>query len=89
MAALVGSYRVKRISGFLPPFGVSKRLERTWGCTYLFGIPFGRFDISGRRFVYRFWPIVDVIDVLDGTRIEGRGRLFGFFTFCRFRLEAK
>lgn len=89
MSPLVGRFRVKRLSGFLPPFGVTKVIDGRQGCTYLFGLPFGRFIVLGRRFVYRRWPIVDELDpggVKDG-QITGRGRLFGFITFCRFRLD--
>ena len=81
-----GRYRVRWVSGFLPPFGVSKRIDGRSGCTYLFGLAFGRFVIVGRRFVYRRWPIVDEIEPKGGV-LFGRGRLFGFLTFCRFRLE--
>jgi hypothetical protein len=83
-----GRFKVRWVSGFLPPVGVTKRLEGGRGCTYLFGIPVGRFTISGRRFIYDFWPIVDELDPEreDGV-LMGRGRVFGFLTFCRFRLE--
>jgi hypothetical protein len=88
MRPLVGRFRVRRISGWLPPFGVTKRIDRSGGVTYLFGLPFGAFRVIGRRFVYKWWPIVDEIDGEDARGLLGRGRLFGFLTFCRFRLEA-
>jgi hypothetical protein len=81
-----GHFRVRRISGLLPPFGVTKRIDGRQGCTYLFGVAVGRFAVVGRRFIYRRWPIVDEVEP-DGDRFVGRGRLFGVFTFCRFRLE--
>jgi hypothetical protein len=94
MGSFEGDFYVRRVSGILPPFGVTKRIAGGQGCTYLFRIPVGRFRVVGRRFVYRWWPIVDEIDrgaitlAGDGDRtILGRGRLFGFLTFCRFRLE--
>ena len=105
MPELSGRYRVKRLSGLLPPFGVSKVIEGHQGCTYLFGIPVGRFRVVGRRFIYRRWPIVDELDkpareagipqpdAHPGQErrrpgsVTGRGRLLGFLTFCRFRLE--
>jgi hypothetical protein len=93
MGAFDGHFRVRRISGFLPPFGVSKRIEGARGCTYLFGLPIGRFRVVGRRFIYRRWPIVDEMEggpslsEAASDRWVGRGRLFGFWTFCRFRLE--
>jgi hypothetical protein len=80
-------YRVRRVSGLLPPFGVTKRIDGTRGMTYLFGIGVGAFRVLGRRYVYRWWPIVDELDARDGDGWLGRGRLFGVLTICRFRLE--
>jgi hypothetical protein len=87
MAPLTGKFRVRRVSGLLPPVGVTKRIDGVDGMTYFFGLPIGRFRVRGRRFVYRRWPIVDEIDGEDTRGILGRGRLFGLLTFCRFRLE--
>jgi len=87
MRALSGTFRVRRLSGLLPPFGVTKRIDGATGMTYLFGIPVGKFRVIGRRFVYRWWPIVDEIDGDDGDGYRGRGRLFGLLTFCHFRLD--
>ena len=87
MIALIGVFRVRRVSGLLPPFGVTKRIHGSKGVTYLFGLPIGAFRVIGRRFVYRWWPIVDEIDGEDGRGWLGRGRLFGLLTFCHFRLE--
>ena len=85
---LSGWFKVRWVSGLLPPVGVTKRLEGRRGCTYLFGLPFGCFTVSGRRFVYDFWPIVDELEAEgDDGVLVGRGRLFGALTFCRFRLE--
>ncbi len=81
-----GHFRVARISGLLPPFGVTKRIGPRDGCTYLFGLPFGRFDVVDGRFVYRFWPIVDEVEREGDRTFRGRGRIFGL-TFCHFRLE--
>lgn len=94
MGSFDGDFYVRRVSGLLPPFGVTKRIANDQGRTYLFRLPVGRFRVIGRRFVYRWWPIVDEMDrgaltlAGDGDRtMSGRGRLFGFITFCRFRLE--
>jgi hypothetical protein len=87
MAPLTGKFRVRRVSGWLPPIGVTKRIDGADGVTYFFGLPIGRFRVVGRRFVYRRWPIVDELDGEDDRGILGRGRLFGMLTFCRFRLE--
>jgi hypothetical protein len=86
-SGLSGHFRVRRVSGLLPPFGVTKRIDGLRGCTYLFGLPLGRFVVVGRRFVYRWWPIVDEIDGTERGAPVGRGRLFGVWTFCHFRLE--
>jgi hypothetical protein len=89
MLRLVGEFRVRRVSGLLPPVGVTKRIRGSTGVTCLFGVPVGRFRVDGRRFVYTFWPVVDQLDGEDGhgAGYLGRGRLFGVLTFCRFRLE--
>jgi len=80
-----GRYRVRRISGILPP-GVSKSIGRGRGRTLLLGIPIASFDVRDHRLVYHFWPVVDEIESIDG-QLVGRGRLFGRVTFCHFRLE--
>lgn len=83
--AMDGHWRVRRVSGFLPP-GVTKRITAPVGQTLVFGRLFGTFDVLGDRFVYRFWPIVDVVAVADGDAFVGRGLVLGL-QFCRFRLE--
>jgi hypothetical protein len=82
-----GAFRVRRVSGLLPPFGVTKRIDGSKGTTYLFGLAFGSFRVLGRRFVYKWWPIVDELDSEDADGWLGRARLFGIWTFCHFRLE--
>ena len=54
----------------------------------MFGCHFGFFRVDGARLVYRFWPIVDLLDgpATASDPITGRGTIFGW-TFCRFRLE--
>lgn len=88
-----GRYDVKRVSGFLPPFGVTKTIAGSEGCTYLFGVPIGRFRIEGHRFVYRRWPIVDELappERSSGSASRtGAGLLWGRLRFCRFRLEPR
>jgi hypothetical protein len=93
LARFRGRWQVVRVSGLLPPVGVTKRIAGDEGCTYLFGVPIGRFHIeAGRpvRFVYRFWPIVDELDVPpDGpSAARGRGLVFGH-VFCRFALRRR
>jgi hypothetical protein len=82
---LEGHWRVRRISGLLPP-GVTKQIGSTTGRTLLFGIPIGSFRIAGHRLIYRLWPIVDEVEAGPDGLFVGRGRLFGW-PFCRFRLE--
>jgi hypothetical protein len=65
-----GRYDVKRVSGLLPPFGVTKTIAGDEGCTYFFGVPIGRFRVEGRRFVYRRWPIVDELAPSKGEARE-------------------
>jgi len=70
----------------LPP-GVTKEIHGDRGRTLLFGLHFGAFRIDGPRFVYLFWPIVDVLEApAPNEPVVGRGTIFGV-TFCRFRLE--
>lgn len=84
---LQGVWRVRRISGLLPP-GVTKEIDGDSGRTLLFGLHFGAFRVDGARLVYRFWPIVDLVqpDPDRAGAFVGRGTVFGI-PFCRFRLE--
>jgi hypothetical protein len=84
---LRGTWRVRRISGMLPP-GVTKQIDGQLGRTLLFGLHFGAFRIDGARLIYSFWPIVDLLELPETVSqpITGRGTIFGW-TFCRFRLE--
>ncbi len=84
---LQGSWKVRRLSGLLPP-GVTKEIAGGRGRTLLWGVPFGAFRMEGGRFVYRRWPIVDLVEPApgDADAFVGRGTVFGL-TFCRFRLE--
>jgi hypothetical protein len=84
---LQGTWKVRRIAGVLPP-GVTKEIDGERGRTLLFGRHFGAFRVDGGRFVYTFWPIVDLVEP-DPDRSDsflGRGTVLGL-TFCRFRLE--
>ena len=85
--SLRGAWRVRRVSGLLPP-GVTKEIQGQFGRTLVFGCHFGSFRVDGARLVYRFWPIVDLLDgpATASDPITGRGTIFGW-TFCRFRLE--
>ena len=82
---LRGDWRVERLSGLLPPLGVTKRIGVRSGVTTVFGIPVAPFTVSGRNLLYRRVPVQDTLapDGLGGW--FGEGRLAGH-TFCRFRL---
>lgn len=83
---ITGSWKVRRLSGLLPP-GVTKQIDGDRGRTLLFGRHFGSFRVDGDRLVYTFWPIVDELEA-HGDAIDGRGTVCGL-TFCRFRLERR
>jgi hypothetical protein len=83
-ASLEGSWRVERVSGFLPPAGVTKRIENDHGWTLVAGIPVAPFRVVGHTLVYRGWPVRDELEP-DAGSWRGRGLLFGR-EFCRFRL---
>jgi hypothetical protein len=87
---LDGRWRVRRRTGVLVP-GFSKRMHDAGGCTYLWGIPIGRFRVretpTGCALEYVRWPIVDELEPRDdGAWWHGNGRVFGH-TFCAFSLE--
>ena len=82
---LDGRWRVHRVSGVLPPFGVRKRIQQGRGWTLLGPIPVASFDVRGATLVYRHLPVRDELErQADGTWL-GRGLLWGR-EFCRFRL---
>ena len=84
-----GCWRVHRLSGVLPPFGVRKRIQQGRGWTLVGPIPVASFHVRGTTLVCRGLPIRDELEwQADGTWL-GRGLLRGR-EFCRFRLvEAK
>ena len=82
---LDGRWRVHRVSGILPPFGVRKRIQQGRGWTLVGPVPVASFDVRGATLIYRRLPIRDELDrQIDGTWL-GRGLLWGH-EFCRFRL---
>jgi hypothetical protein len=85
MTSLEGSWRVVRISGFLPPFGVSKRIAGRRGWTLVAGVPVAPFRVSETTLVYRGLPVRDELEADDAGSWHGRGLLLGR-EFCRFRL---
>jgi hypothetical protein len=83
--ALDGNWRVERISGLLPPGGVTKRIRCGAGTTRLFGFPIAVFRVQELALVYRLLPIRDEVTPKADGSWEGRGLLLGQ-EFCRFRL---
>ena len=88
MTELDGIWRVKRLSGFLPPMvGVRKRIRGASGETAVGPLPGVPFDVVGFSLHYRvpFRGFVDELEPAVGGfrgRATFRGRVFG-----RFELE--
>lgn len=81
-----GNWKVRRESGFLPPFGVRKQIDGNRGWTLLGFLPVGPFRVQGGPTLrYRLWPVRDELSQRDGKWV-GRGYVFGV-KFCEFRLE--
>ena len=85
MAKLEGEWRVRRESGVLPPFGLSKRIGRTTGWTLMGGVPVAPFRVVGTTLDYLGWPVRDELTPRQDGTWTGRGVLLGR-EFCRFRL---
>jgi hypothetical protein len=82
---LTGHWRVERVSGLLPPFGLRKRIGPRGGSTWLGPLPLGLFRVRGRTLDYAAWPLTDELSPAEGGEWAGRGLVFGR-EFCRFRL---
>ena len=85
MSELDGTWQVEREAGVLPPFGLSKKIERGHGWTRALGLPVAPFRVAGRTLVYRGWPVRDELAPRPDGSWAGRGLLLGR-EFCRFRL---
>ena len=90
MADLDGVWRVERVAGVLPPFGLSKRVFGGSGWTLVGGLPAAHFKVrkeeAGQAVLdYLGWPVRDEVLPLEDGSWEGRGLLLGR-EFCRFRL---
>jgi hypothetical protein len=86
---LDGVWRVRRVSGLLPPLvGVRKRIRGSSGETAVGPLPGVPFDVVGLSLRYRA-PFQGLVDELEPTtdgflgRATFRGRVFG-----RFKLES-
>ena len=85
MANLDGTWTVERVSGLLPPFGLSTRIAGGRGWTRAAGVPVAAFRLDGTTLVYRVWPIRDELEPAADGAWNGRGLVLGR-QFCRFRL---
>lgn len=88
MERLDGQWKVRRESGFLPPFGIHKRIRGDRGWTMIGPIPVAPFKVDGTKLRYRLLPVQDELDQLDDGTFVGRGYVFGK-KFCRFRMESE
>jgi hypothetical protein len=82
---LVGNWRVERVNGLLPPWGLRKRIGSRTGTTRLGPLPLAPFRVRGRTLDYAAWPLRDELRPAPGGEWLGRGLVFGR-EFCRFRL---
>jgi hypothetical protein len=87
---LDGVWRVERISGALPPFGLSKRIFGDGGWTLLGGLPAAYFrvrveGVERAKLDYVGWPVTDELTSREDGTWGGRGLMLGR-EFCRFRL---
>jgi hypothetical protein len=85
MSGLEGSWRVRRESGWLPPFGVTKEISKDMGRTRLFGLPVGRFRVDGQKLVYKIWPLRDELWLREDGTYGGRSFVLGL-PWCEFTL---
>jgi hypothetical protein len=87
MTDLDGEWRVRRLSGLLPPLrGVSKRIDGGSGETIVLAGPGIPFDVEGLELHYRR-PLGFLVDLLEphGDGFRGRATAFGR-TYGRFEL---
>jgi hypothetical protein len=82
---LYGEWRVERLSGFVPAFGLRKRINSSGGTTRLGPFPLAFFRVRGLTLDYLAWPVRDVLAPSEDGGWVGRGLFLGR-EFCRFRL---
>ena len=85
MSELAGRWRVERVGGLLPPFGLRKRIGRDGGWTALGPLPLAPFRVCGQTLDYPFLRVRDELVEGDHGEWLGRGLILGR-EFCRFRL---
>jgi hypothetical protein len=82
---LYGEWRVERLSGLIPAFGLRKRISRSGGTTRLGPLPLAFFRVRGLTLDYLAWPVRDELAPSEDGGWIGRGLFLGR-EFCRFRL---
>jgi hypothetical protein len=83
--AAIDTYRVERVSGLLPPWGIGKRIQGDRGVTTVLGVPVASFTRVGDTLIYDWLPVRDRL-TRDGDGWRGEA-LLGDMPFCRFRLR--
>lgn len=81
-----GHFRVRWVSGLLPPLGISKRINVDRGVTKILSVPLMPFRVKGRELRYIGLPIHDLLVPQPDGSYLGEGYVFGI-RFCRFRLD--
>lgn len=81
-----GHFKVRRVSGLLPPFGLSKRIDVDHGVTRILSVPLMPFRVVGQELRYIVLPIRDRLEPQSDGSYLGEAFVFGI-RFCRFRLE--
>jgi hypothetical protein len=83
--AVTGTYRVERVSGVLPPWGIGKQIRGDRGFTTVLGVPVASFTRVGDTLIYDWLPVRDRL-TRDGDGWRGEG-IVGGIRFCSFRLR--
>jgi hypothetical protein len=83
--AVTGTYRVERVSGVLPPWGIGKQIRGDRGFTTVLGVPVASFTRVGDTLIYDWLPVRDRL-TRDGDGWRGEG-IVGGVRFCSFRLR--
>jgi hypothetical protein len=85
--AVTGTYRVERVSGVLPPWGIGKQIRGDRGFTTVLGVPVASFTRVGDTLIYDWLPVRDRL-TRDGDGWRGEG-IVGGIRFCSFRLRRR
>ena len=87
MEPIKGHFKVRWVSGLLPPFGLSKRFDGTGrGVTTILKLPLMPFRLVGKEIRYFAIPLRDTLEPSGNGSYLGEGYFLGV-RFCRFRLD--